>query len=150
MAKKTSFKKSQKSRSSSNKIIPSSENEFIVWTFRNIDRDGKFAFDTSRKDFDLKNFVEKMIFYSNMTWNEITRQTHDNGKSKHHFLAENSLSNDAIERIKQKHFEDKTDSIFSFALNNKVRIIGFRDGAEFQVIWYDANHEFAISNKKHT
>jgi len=72
MAKKTSFKKS---RSSSNKIIPSSENEFIVWTFRNIDRDGKFAFDTSRKDFDLKNFVEKMLEYSQLKWRELREHT---------------------------------------------------------------------------
>ena len=85
-----------------------------------------------------------------MTWTEISRQTHDNGKSKHHFLDEDSLSDDAIERIRKKHLEDKVDSIFSFALNNKVRIIGVRDGAEFQVIWYDANHVFANSNKKHT
>lgn len=150
MAKRTSVKKSQKPRTSSNNFSPSSENEFIVWTFRNIDRDGKFAFDTNRKDFDFKNFVDKMLEYSKLRWRELREHTHDENKSKHHFLSEDSLSESAIERINKKHFEDRTDSIFSFALNNKVRIIGLRDGVEFQVIWYDANHEFAISSKKHT
>ena len=55
-----------------------------------------------------------------------------------------------LERIRKKHLEDSTDSIFSFALNNKVRVIGVHDGVELQVVWYDANHDFAESNKKHT
>ena len=121
-----------------------------VWTFRNIDTDGNFAFNPNRKDFDTVDFLNKMIAYSNMTWSAIGQQTHDNGKSKHHFLSETTLSNAAVERIKAKELEDKTDLIFSFALNNTVRVIGIRDKAEFEVIWYDANHKFAISNKKHT
>ena len=150
MAKSLGKKTKKNNRPLSKKQNDSSLNSCPVWTFKNLDTDGKFAFNPNREDFDVTDFLNKMIRYSNMTWNEITRHTHDNGKSKHHFLSEDSLSESAIERIKKKHFEDRTDSIFSFALNNKVRIIGLRDGVEFQVIWYDANHEFAISSKKHT
>ena len=121
-----------------------------VWIFTNIDNDGRFAFNPQRDDFDTSDFVTKLIHYSNMSWSEIEKQTHDNGKSKHHFLNEGAFSDDAEKRIRKKNLEDKTDSIFSFAFNNKTRIIGIRDGANFQVIWYDANHEFATSTKKHT
>lgn len=127
------------------------DSNYPIWTFQNVDRDGKFAFNPFRKDFRSDEFVEKMVSYSNMTWQEISRQTHDNGKSKHHFLNDSDrLSKDARERIKVKNFEEKIDNIFSFALNNITRVIGIRDGAEFQVVWYDANHEFAPSTKKHT
>jgi hypothetical protein len=84
-----------------------------------------------------------------MTWAAIKKQTHDNGKSKHHFLSANSLSKAAKERIKDKHLEESSDYIFSFALNNLVRVIGIRnpDSAEFEVVWYDPNHQFALSKK---
>jgi len=127
------------------------EDSFITWTFRNVDNDGKFAFNPNRNDFNAKDFVEKMLAYSNMTQHEIKNQTHDADKSKHHYLENlDCLSTEARQRIKAKQFEDKTDKLFSLALNNKTRIIGFLDGAEFQVVWYDANHEFCPSPKKHT
>ena len=132
-------------------FYPTFDANYPIWTFRNVDREGKFAFNPLRKDFKSDEFVEKMLSYSNMKWQEILQQTHDDGKTKHHFLNDiDRLSKDARERIKAKKFEDKTDKIFSFAFNNITRVIGLRDGAEFQVIWYDANHEFALSEKKHT
>lgn len=51
-----------------------------------------YAFDVNRPDFDHKEVLGKMINYSSMTWGEVKRQTHDDGKSKHHFLAPGSLS----------------------------------------------------------
>ena len=95
----------------------------------------------------------KLLEYSTMTWFEIKKQTHDDGKSKHHQLSPQSLSLEAWQRIRAKHFEEeKIEHLFSFALNNKIRIIGFReiDTPEFKVVWYDANHEFAPSKLKHT
>ena len=124
-----------------------------IWTFDKIDTDGKFSFDPKRDDFDSDLFVEKLISYSSMTWQEILRQTHDESKSKNHYLSNlDCLSKEAWERINKKHFtRDKVEnSLFSFALTNKIRVIGFRDGAEFQVVWYDADHEFAVSIKRNT
>ena len=69
-----------------------------------------------------------------------------------HFLSTNSLSKDALKRIKTKELEESTDYIFSFALNNLARVIGIRnpDSPEFEVIWYDAEHKFAPSKLKNT
>jgi len=39
------------------------------------------------------------------------------------------------------------DSIFSFALTNKIRLIGLKEGRVFYVIWYDPNHDFYPVNK---
>lgn len=110
--------------------------------FEKIDRDGKFAFQLKRKDFRHDLVLEKIMEYSCMMWSEIERQTHDDGKSKHHFLDNpNNLSKEAKERIKKLEIEDLADAIFSFAFNNKLRIIGLRQGDYFYVLWYDPEHE---------
>lgn len=123
--------------------------ECPIWTFKNVDKDGIFRFDPNRKDFNSQDFLNKMLAFSKMTWNKIKEQKHDNNKSKHHTLSVGSLSKDAEERIKAKCLEDFTDNIFSFALNNMVRVIGIRssDSPEFKVVWYDAKHQFAPSKK---
>lgn len=128
----------------------SADNLLIVWSFKNIDRDGYFAFDLSRGDLDAKFIFDKIINYSTMTWREILRQTHDEGKSKNHTIVLDSLSKKARERIEKLELADKVDNIYSLALDNTKRLIGIRNGAEFQVIWYDANHDFCSSSKKHT
>ena len=39
-----------------------------------IDRSGKFAFDLEREEFQHKEFMQKMVDYSSMTWSEVTYQ----------------------------------------------------------------------------
>lgn len=118
-----------------------------VWRFDMVDRDGKFAFDLSRKDFHHKEVLQKLMDYGSMTWEEIDRQQHDRGKSKHHYLNLEALSDDAKARIRARHLEEETDAIYSFALQNLLRIIGLRQGEEFYVVWYDPKHEFCPSKK---
>ena len=121
----------------------SSEGQKVIFLFDRIDRDGKFAFDVSRADFDHKGFLQKVIEYSGMTWAEIRKQTHDAGKSKHHYLTEVSrYSSEAQARIVKLRLTQDTDRIYSFAFGNKLRIIGLREREKFHVVWYDANHEF--------
>ena len=123
------------------------EGECPVWMFDMLDRAGPFAFDPTRRDFDAREFIEKMIAYSNMTWGDIRKQTHDMGKSKHHYLDESGMSDGARERIVAKNLQEQSDSLYSFAFRNKLRIIGIRDGKEFHVIWYDTEHKFYPSRK---
>ena len=128
----------------------SSDSKNVIWKFDKIDRNGKFAFDINRPDFNHKEFLEKMINYSTISWNIIKQHTHDNAKSKHHFLDVQTLSKDAQDRIKQLHIEEYIDNIFSFAFTSKCRIIGIREDEYFYVLWYDPNHQVCVSNKKHT
>ena len=72
---------------------------------------------------------------------EVRRQTHDGGKSKHHYLTEvETFSKVAQERIKELKIEGDTDRMYSFSLGNKLRIIGLREREKFHVLWYDARH----------
>lgn len=125
-----------------------SENKLVIWRFDMIDRNGSFAFDLNRDDFNHKEVMEKMLEYSTMTWADIRKQTHDRGKSKHHFLDAENLSPETKERINKMKLEQYSDMIFSFALQNKLRIVGIREREHFHVLWYDPNHEICPSKKK--
>ena len=120
----------------------------IVWSFAKIDRNGEFAFNPNRKDFKLDDFLQKLLEFSTMKWSELFPP--DERKSRHHALKESSLSKQALTRIEALKLDEEIDNLFSLALSGKVRLIGIREGAVFQVVWYDANHEFAPSTKKHT
>lgn len=48
------------------------------------------------------------------------------------------------------HLEDFSDSIFSFALNNIIRVVGIRLNDNFYILWYDSKHAVFPSIKKHT
>lgn len=128
----------------------SSDDKKVIWCFDMIDKDGKYAFNLDRKDFLHKIFLDKMIGYSSMTWDEIKRQTHDKGKSKNHFVSFDKLSKEAVQRCAIKHLEEYTDSLFSFALTNKLRIVGIRKNEYFHVLWYDPAHEICPSTLKHS
>lgn len=122
-----------------------------IWVFSQIDRDGDFAFNPNRKDFNHTEVLNKIIYYSGMTWNEILAQTHDKGKTKHHMLSYDSLSPKAKKRLdflNNQRNERIRDNLFSFALQNKLRIIGMRDDEKFYVLWYDPEHEVCPSNLK--
>ncbi len=151
MAKRTNQKgKYKASKRTIKEVGYSTEGEKVIWRFDMIDRSGKFAFDLSRDDFRYKEILEKLIDYSGMTWAEVRRQTHDNGKSKHHLLNVEFLSREAYERFKMRNLEEYSDSIFSFALQNKLRIVGIRKDEHFHVLWYDPEHEVCPSKLKHT
>ena len=145
-------KKTKKSTAPSTKetvlLKKSTDSQTPIWVFDQLDKDGLFRFDLNRSDFNHKEFLDKMISYSNISWIEIKKQTHDQkNKSKHHFLDYDSLSAEAKDRIKRLNLEEDTDRIFSFALQNKLRIIGLRDDEFFHVIWYDPEHNFCPSNR---
>lgn len=126
----------------------SSDNMKSVWLFDKLDRDGKYAFDIRRDDFDSNLFLDKMISYSNMTWRDIKKQTHDRkNKSKNHFIPVDDMTKEAQDRITALHYEQYSDSIFSFALMNLVRVFGIRENEYFHVLWYDPKHEVYTVDK---
>lgn len=134
------------------KVIPNAknttDNHHIVWRFEWRDMDGPFAFQLARKDFQHQEVLQKVIDYGNMTWAEIKKQTHDESKSKHHFLDMDGLSREAKERFDAKGFSGVyEDSLFSLALQNTLRIIGIRVNEYFYAVWYDPNHKFYPSKR---
>lgn len=125
----------------------STDGEQIVFDFGSVDRSGRFCFDPHKDGFDAVTVLTELIDISGQTWAQLKQATHNNGKSKHHFLSEDSLSAEAKSRIKALGLQESTDSIFSLRLNGKMRIIGLRDRGKFIVKWYDQEHEFSKSHR---
>lgn len=122
-----------------------------IFHFNKIDRNGPFAFAPCRDYFKSDDFLSKIIDYSKMKWGEIDRQTHDAGKSKHHFLNNaDALSKAAKKRLAELDLDEEIDSLYSFAFDNTLRIVGLRYEKDFFILWYDCNHEVCPSKKKHT
>ncbi|MBR1437893.1 MAG: hypothetical protein IJ587_05085 [Synergistaceae bacterium] len=66
--KRVSHKEDKQAVKRTVKISWSSEGEKVIWVFDMVDNSGPFAFNTSRKDFDHRGILEKLLAYSRMTW----------------------------------------------------------------------------------
>ena len=127
------------------KVSNSTDCQTPLWSFGKVDNGGKFRF--SQEDINTELVIEKLISLSTMTWSEIKKATHDKGKSKNHELNYEGICAEGKDRIREKKLTEDADSIFSFALTNKIRLIGLKEGRVFYVIWYDPNHDFYPVNK---
>lgn len=126
----------------------SSNNKYLVWRFDKADQNGLFRFDLEREDMDHKLLLQKIMVYSNRTWGEIIRETHDQkNKTCHHPLDVAKVSTQALERIRAMELEGRTDGLFSLRLGNLKRIVGIRENEVFHAIWYDPKHEFYPSSR---
>ncbi|MDR2615171.1 MAG: hypothetical protein LBC28_01185 [Oscillospiraceae bacterium] len=151
MSKSKQARKNGDKRTTSGRAVKdSTDNLLMVWRFDSIDRDGCFRFDVSREDFNAEFILEKIIEYSRREWIRIKSDTHDNNRSKHHYIRHAELSAEAWERIRAKRLDDHLDGLFSLALDNKIRVLGIREREFFRVIWYDPEHRFCPSHLRNT
>lgn len=148
MSRQTKRKGNREKRTNISPV--SHDGDHPIWIFTQIDKSGDFSFDIRRIGDNSSLILDKIINYSSMTWGEIQRHTHDDGRSKHHFIRPDTLSSAAIKRLEAKELMDQSDNLYSFAFTNLMRIIGIRDGALFKVLWYDPEHKVCPSIKKHT
>ena len=138
---KSNIGNNKKQVNSAHDASVSTDRETLVWSFDRIDKNGTFKFELEREDMEHKELLYYMMQYSARTWDSIKKDTHDGGKSKHHYLGYDSLCKHAQDRIRIMQIED-IDIIYSLALTNKLRIIGLRDGRVFRAVWFDPEHEF--------
>jgi len=117
------------------------DREKPLWSFENVDNDGEYRFSTD--SVNTKVVIDKILSLSKMTWFEIKKATHDDGKSKNHELDYEGISESGKNRIRAKKLtEEDIDAIFSLAFTNKIRVIGLKKERIFYVIWYDSEHGF--------
>ena len=116
------------------------------WRFERADTG--YRWDISTAVFS--QIIQALTNFERMTWDEINKQTHDNGKSSNHLVCLYDLSKEAQNRFTELKLGEYADQIYSLRLMNKTRIYGIlRDGI-LSVLWYDEKHEIYPSEKKHT
>lgn len=85
-----------------------------------------------------------------MTWNEIDKQTHDNGKSSNHFVKIENFTKKAKDRFNELNLDEFSDNVYSIRLKNKERLYGILIDGVFFILWYDINHTVYDYKLKHT
>lgn len=112
-----------------------------VWRFSTVDKNGPFKWPKGENE-ELK-IVGKLHDFDSMSWFSIE------GK-QHHYLSGDSLSREAKKRLEQIGRDDEIESLFSFHLKGKPRLIAIRYSNVANLLWYDPEHAVAPSRKKHT
>ncbi|GGJ72822.1 hypothetical protein [Glutamicibacter ardleyensis] len=90
-----------------------------------------------------KDLLDCLSDFSQKSWKEIEAERTGGQKrhKKHHSMDVSILHKSAQARIQKLHGDDAPDSIFRFRLSGTKRLWGFRIGAIFHIVWFDANHD---------
>ena len=88
-----------------------------------------------------------MTEFENRSWKEIDQDRFGpKGKSKHHNISIEKLSEAAQKRLREKGYTDIND-IYSLRLEGKLRIFGFRKQNYLDILWVDPEHEVCPVSK---
>jgi hypothetical protein len=112
-----------------------------VWRLWAMDMEGLFGWGRCAEH--LLEIREKMCRYEQMMWREIEGDRHRN-----HFLSPESLSPEAQRRLVEIDRDDVADSLFSLHVDGEKRIVGWRVGREYRLLWWDPDHRVSPSRKR--
>lgn len=120
-----------------------------TWKFEQIVTSGDFSLEAC-KELHIKQIIAKLKDFEGLTWQQIEQATHDRtNKSRHHALSLDKLTDKGIDAYKRKFLPQvQPTEIFSLALDNLKRLIGFREGSSFYVVWIDIEHKFVQTKKR--
>jgi hypothetical protein len=96
----------------------------------------------------IKKILPKLKSFESQTWEEIEKETHHKGKSKHHTVDVKDICRDAQKRLEELKCND-IEQLFSLRLEGDFRIWGIRKTNCLQIIWVDPKHEvYPVSKQK--
>jgi hypothetical protein len=116
----------------------------MTWTKDHADCEGSWKSGTARQWTDdcwEKIISPKLGHWEKLKWSEIDVMT-TGGRERHkmhHNMPVEVLTSEA--QLRLMHLEKEEHDIFRFRLGNKRRLWGFRVVANFEINWYDPEHE---------
>lgn len=78
--------------------------------------------------------IPQLHSYEGLTWNQIKTKPHC------HTWELDKLPKDFYARLQERSLD--IDELFQISLGSKPRLLGYKDGKIFYLIWYDPNHQF--------
>lgn len=114
----------------------------MTWSCDDPDRDGAWESGTPRDwgdDVWAAEIEPKLDHWSELTWGEIDAFASGTGHKMHHGMDVDDITEEAQLRLVE--LDKYTDTIFRFRLGGRPRLWGFRYLADFDVIWFDPEHE---------
>lgn len=111
------------------------------WSFGLLDESHVGSWDWELSSSERGTFLKFLRDTQGTTWNQIRAQT-AGGHKKHHDMATDILCKEAKARLDELGLGDQ-ESLFRFRLAGKLRVWGAFIGRrhEFNVIWWDRDHE---------
>ena len=143
--KKGSINRQKKTQK--NIVADSWKKQYPVWRFGKCDSEHE-KWGVGIKENLYVDIIGKLISYETMTWSEIDKITNDKGKSKHHFVEVKNFIKEAQDRLRSLNITD--DTLYSFALTNKLRLYGILSDGIYQIVWCDTEHEIYPTKKRGT
>lgn len=116
-----------------------------VWSWG---QDRNWCSGATCKSEDRCEILSTMLSMSALKWFEIMQQS-SGGHQKHHDQELSTITPEAKERWTD-HLKRGEDMLFRFRTSGKGRIWGYRSGACFHVVWWDAEHKIYPVEKKNT
>jgi hypothetical protein len=114
----------------------------MTWTSDRADCEDCWQSGTPRQwtddDWNIRIFP-KLTNWQQLKWSEIEKATTDSGHKMHHSMPTDVICEEAVSRL--SYLQIDGDSIYRFRLGNKPRLWGLRNVAEFEILWFDPEHE---------
>lgn len=110
--------------------------------FSRLDEDGPWDLHKALPE-HLPDILRKLGEWEKSTWSEVRHS-----KNFKDYDMSQCPNKSATDRLAECYGGSDHISRFSFA--GRQRLFGFREGADFYIIWWDAKHEVWPSSKKHT
>lgn len=88
----------------------------------------------------LKKVVQTLQSYEGLKWREVKQKPHC------HPWGLDEIPKECYFRLEERQID--VEELFQIGLGNKPRIIGYKTGSIFYLMWYDPKHEFCPTKAK--
>jgi len=88
----------------------------------------------------LKNIVQKLQSYEGQKWHDIKRNRHC------HPWGVDEIPRECLHRLEERQID--ITELYQIPLGSMPRIIGYKYGATFYLMWWDAKHKFCPTKAK--
>jgi hypothetical protein len=82
----------------------------------------------------LKNIIQVLQGYEGLTWYEVKQKKHC------HPWGLDDIPQECANRLEERQID--IEQLYQISLGNKPRIIGYKNGSIFYLMWWDAKHRF--------
>ena len=121
------------------------EDEKLVFRFLRIDYPGIAGIEGDWSEATVEEIASIFRSHESMTWQDILKRTHHDGKSASHFVKVTDLKKAAQDRLLELKL-DEWERVFSLRVTGKGRLWGIREGRYFFLLWSDPKHKIHKSS----
>lgn len=88
----------------------------------------------------LQKIVQRLQSYEGLIWHDLKRD------HRCHPWGLDAIPKECYDRLEERQID--VDELYQIPLGNKPRIIGYKTGSTFYLMWYDLDHRFCPTKPK--